>query len=379
MIRVVQKTLRGRSSHLGRVCFFSTPTDGGDDQDKDKAKGKDAMKDYINRAKSGSTSQGIWGQLNAELGSLDPQPEATSRMSDNNSNSGDSDSRPRGEVKKVGVGAGRTVNNRVVRKQGKGAVNAAAGRGAGGGGGGVKTGADSDDEGGSFKSKRGKNKGDGKNDYEDRMDSYEEQDEQIPPEIQNQLMDHEFFLKLFREGELPRDTSHHTEFDPIDQLLYCAWIESFKSPTHSFKTILDTNERRRVQIKKARSMHDLLHYTQPRIFGAPKGSVAYEIAEDAWSVLHQNNYWTERQKVELVNGIASMGHQIWTEAEEMCKTTNYEDVDLIFQRGFKKGNEYLEREKEAAALAGLTKKDVNEFVQEETNWEEEAVEDEDQL
>jgi hypothetical protein len=54
-------------------------------------------------------------------------------------------------------------------------------------------------------------------------------------------------------------------------------------------------------------------------------------------------------------------------------------VDLIFQPGFRKGNEYLEEEIRLASLVVVPEVEDTRFVQSGTDWNVEAVVDEDQL
>jgi len=94
-------------------------------------------------------------------------------------------------------------------------------------------------------------------------------------------------------------------------------------------------------------------------------------------VIHQNFYYSDPEKYQMVEGIATLHRKMLREiAKEESKAGG---VDLIFQPQFRKGAMYEAEEERLKALTNIAPKEDKTYQQAETDWTVQAVLDEDQL
>lgn len=231
-----------------------------------------------------------------------------------------------------------------------------------------------DTDGGGVNRQGGRNRRRGKDDdftqnKDFSFDSAREED--VPPEIKAQLLDHEFFMDLAHRGKIPHNLNTDG-MDPVEEMLALSFFESMKTKSNTYETVMD-GEFKKTKLPKARNMRDLMYAMQPKINSAERGTEAYNIAEEAWGVINKNIYFTEAQKYQLTEGIARMSNRFMTEVA----TGQDREFDLVLQPQFKKGPAYMEEERRIALMQDS---DVDElYVQDDTDWGIDAVEDEDQL
>jgi len=134
-------------------------------------------------------------------------------------------------------------------------------------------------------------------------------------------------------------------------------------------------KRARVVLPQPRNISYLQMAMQPNITSAKVCTPGYALGEEAWGVIQKNYYYSPEQQHLLCNGIAHMANKI----EAYCEKNKDMKPEMIFQYGFKKGLSGIEEEDRLKALAGLVTVVDDEYLQEDTDWDVEAVEDEDQL
>lgn len=338
------------------ACFVSrhfSSTDGLDKDPLDRGEqAKGAMKKFLNQKKTEGANSGLFAQLRSTVA----PPTSNDTVSETSSEPSSQD----GLSARPSAPRPRAMNKRFPAKKSPGGTFGGAGDG---------DGAESTFMG----NRNGRNRRRGKDDDIEPKDvmGSSSADDKVPDQIASQLLDHKYFEDLAARGRLPHilDTS---SMDPIDELLAMTWLESFKSKSHTFQAVLD-EDMHRVQLPSPRSMHDIMWAMQPKINSAEKGTEAYEIAEKAWGVISKNIYFTPEQQYALTEGIARTSNRMIMNAMH-CQDKEF---DLILHPEFKRGADYIEEERR---LMMLRDEPIDElYEQEDTDWEVDAVEDEDQL
>lgn len=205
---------------------------------------------------------------------------------------------------------------------------------------------------------------DGDNDR--RENSYDK----IPPTIQPLLFDHEFFAQKAAAGNAVDDS----KMDPLDALMADAFMDSFKSGNGTYQTYLQSSKSSRVVIPKPRSSVQLQYSMLPPVTCQPN-TPAYALAESAWGVIQKNFYYNDRQRLQMVSGIAA--NMVGLQA--VLDKTDVSTVDMVFDPTFRKGIPGIERENRERMLSQVVVRDDDGLEKGETDWGVNAVEDEDQL
>jgi hypothetical protein len=360
-----------------RLISRSLSTTGGDDQFSNRAEvAKGAMKDWIAQKRE-DAGTGFFAKISKEI--APPEAPASQQSNDNRprqpfSESTQDNRAPAGQRVPPGLSGppGRAMNKRLPSKR-------PSDNGPGGGYQGASSSANQDDgdtpswtPGGRGRNKRG---GGGKDDdiMQNRDSDFSfdsSKEEAVPPEILSQLLDHEYFVHLAANGGIPKINTEG--MDPIEEFLAIAFHESFKTKSHTYETVLDGGFKK-VVLPKARNMRDLMYAMQPKINSAKKGSEAYLIAEKAWGVINKNIYFSDKQKYQLTEGIARLSSRLLREVAE----NQDREYDLVLQPQFKKGPAYMEEQRRIALMMNEPYDEL--YEQEDTDWDIDAVVDEDQL
>ena len=100
-----------------------------------------------------------------------------------------------------------------------------------------------------------------------------------------------------------------------------------------------------------------------------------------YQVIQKNYYYSDADKYQMAESIASfqnklLAHHARRTAEETAKKSG---PDLIFRPDFRKGRAYMEVEQRLKLIEDQKVVEDLTFVQGETNWDVQAVIDEDQL
>lgn len=100
-------------------------------------------------------------------------------------------------------------------------------------------------------------------------------------------------------------------------------------------------------------------------------------------VINKNYYFNDEEKYRLTNEIAALAerYEQYTAKQEGSGKEGGQplELDAIFTSTFRAGLPGIEEEMRLKALEDDQPRDANEFVQAETDWGVEAVEDEDSL
>jgi hypothetical protein len=96
-------------------------------------------------------------------------------------------------------------------------------------------------------------------------------------------------------------------------------------------------------------------------------------------VIHQNYYLADSDKYRLCDEIAAMTARYHQYIQSNDSDGKAIENDGLFLRSFRKGLPGMEEEHRLKALADINPNTAGQYVQSETNWDVEAVEDEDQL
>ena len=90
-------------------------------------------------------------------------------------------------------------------------------------------------------------------------------------------------------------------------------------------------------------------------------------------------FYSDKDKYKFLETIAKLYNKVEAQYEE--QTNKEQEIDLIFRTDFRKGRPFFEEELRLKALSGegFTEQVVDEYAQEDTDWDVQAVEDEDQL
>lgn len=103
----------------------------------------------------------------------------------------------------------------------------------------------------------------------------------IPPGIKAILLDTEYFEEYVKTGSAKINMR---DMDPIDRLLATSFIESFKTKSNKYTTLLENSSFARTVLPKSRSMEYINNSLQPNIKSVPSSTVGYELASEAWGV-----------------------------------------------------------------------------------------------
>ena len=225
------------------------------------------------------------------------------------------------------------------------------------------------------------------------IDEYEENLENVPPQLVAALGAADYFKELVRSGK-QFDT---LEMDAVDDFLAHVFQESAKTEKGSMRVVLDNPRIERVILPKARSILALIDAMQCKVRVAEMGSEAHVVAQEAWTTLSKNYYYSDDEKDRFLQGIAMYANKLINEADAMrdAPYTNSsvvpgsgavvpgfekkekkhkEEIDIIFKVGWKKGIQGIEEEWRNRGVEMPV-----DYDQEETDWNQEAVIDEDQL
>jgi len=222
-----------------------------------------------------------------------------------------------------------------------------------------------------------------------KEDDYSDKD--IPPEIQSQLLDHEYLRDQIKLGKVFNDK----DFDPIDKYFANVFLEALKNDRGEHIDVMESKTKRRVRLPQKRSMSQLVQSTQPNFFPSHLNPHSLELGKNAWTAISNNIYFSDVDKRYICSEIAKQSHAIFVEADRIMveyenrprdrvigegEIDEYEiPFDLVFQPGFRKGYEGLEEERMKEALETGEEYVPTEYGNDNTNWEVEAVEDEDDL
>lgn len=99
--------------------------------------------------------------------------------------------------------------------------------------------------------------------------------------------------------------------------------------------------------------------------------------------MHKNIYYSDTQKQSVVDLIGTKTNEVYDYINQGPMSNTWENpsqaYDPVFRYGFRKGIEVIEEEEQEAAIRETHKQSTKRFVQAETDWEQEAVDDEDAL
>ena len=200
-------------------------------------------------------------------------------------------------------------------------------------------------------------------------------------------------------------------FDGIDAFFADVFLESMKTPDARVRAVVEAPGLRRLQLPKARPVHQLVASTRPRITTVKvrvsvvwcvgqllvfhvvscvrrrlcprpqqEGTEGHALGAQAWQQVARNHFMSEKDQAWVCNLIAAR-HERMALALEAEKDV---EVDLIFQKDFRKGYLGIEDEKrrllisqneEAMRSGGYSLGDDSDV----TEWDVEAVVDEDEL
>ena len=213
-------------------------------------------------------------------------------------------------------------------------------------------------------------------------------DEYIPPQIEAMFSDQATMEKRFRSGF----SIDKSRMDEVDAFLAQFYEMSSKAPSGTAVVAYDTNARRRTQLPKARSLHQLLQHLKPNIDSvdpnaSPAAKIGHNLGEQVWDVLSDNLYYSDADKRYMANLAAHLGTRHLAAADKIAAAAAlrvtaqggdlYNGLEMIFTEEFKKGKTGMDEEKRRRAAANFIVPD--DYKQGETNWTQKAVIDEDQL
>ncbi len=209
----------------------------------------------------------------------------------------------------------------------------------------------------------------------------------IPEAIQALLYDHEFFKANAMKGK----SLNTRDMDGIDAWFAGSFIESGKTQASEYRTVIEDTSRNRTQLPRARGADELFHsmYEQINAFDpAMNAELGGDFAANLNETLQRNVYYSEEEKQYMMAMASSLSVKHMKEAlsltaqaaEAAAKNPEnmYEGVDMVFSPKFRKGPAGIEAEKRFKAAADMVENTVD-YEQEDTNWDEQAVVDEDEL
>lgn len=195
----------------------------------------------------------------------------------------------------------------------------------------------------------------------------------MPPAVKAMLSD-EAFQEAVEKG-YSIDTRG---LDGIDAFFADVYLASLKTPDARVRTVVASSGWQRTQLPKARPVHQLIASTRPMITGAKEGSEGYNLASQAWQAVSRNYYVSEPDKAFMCDQIAMKRENIQLALEGTG------EVDLIFQPNFRKGFMGIEDEKRRLMISqneeAMRSSGYNfDNAEDSTEWDVEAVVDEDEL
>ena len=192
--------------------------------------------------------------------------------------------------------------------------------------------------------------------------------ETVPPNVMLQLFDVEA-LQHKIEDKMGIDLE---ELDEGDRMLANIVMECLKNEDGVYREVLTSKDLfDNLRIPVARPARSLLMSTIPDINEDPD-SIGYKLGSTAWQALSKNYYYTEAECKYMSQSIARITNKILARAEEDFET------DLIFHNDFRKGLAGIEHEERKLELLN-DQQVVEVFEQGETDWDQDAVVDEDDL
>jgi hypothetical protein len=209
----------------------------------------------------------------------------------------------------------------------------------------------------------------------------------IPEAIQALLYDHDFFKANALKGK----AINTRDMDGIDTFLAQAFTESSKTERSELREVIEDDSRRRTQLPRPRATTDLFQvmYDQIGNFDTTANeSLGGDFAAHTNEALQRNVYYSDDEKRYMMDMASSMAVKHLKDAEAISQQaatdaagnpeSMYEGYDMIFSPKFRRGLPGIEAEKRyKAALVSLGEK--VDYSQAETNWEQDAVLDEDDL
>ena len=214
--------------------------------------------------------------------------------------------------------------------------------------------------------KRDNNKGN------DRMSSSDDIDDASLNEL-----DH--FSDLIKRGY----TFDQSEYDPADKFLADLFLNSFKTNDHIVHEIHANSSLKRARIPQSRSMVEIINATLPNITSVKdENTEAYKLGLQSWNAISKNHYFSEFQQRDVANRIAKMTEQVHIKALLMEEAYNRgeEELDVDLDPNYQKIPISFAYEDSINKYHCEDEDDeVVEVKSDETNWDVEAVIDEDQL
>jgi hypothetical protein len=196
----------------------------------------------------------------------------------------------------------------------------------------------------------------------------------IPPVVLAMLSD-----EALTEAAKSGNSIDTRGMDPVDAFFAELYLESLKTEDNSVRSVIESPKFRRAQLPKPRSIHQLMASLHPAITSVAEGTDGHKLSSQAWQVISRNYYVNEADKVSMCNEIARLTEMITKESLKI----HDDKMDMIFRDDFKKGYLGIEEEKRRLLMsqneeALRAAEDFGDYG-DETNWEVEAVVDEDEL
>lgn len=197
-----------------------------------------------------------------------------------------------------------------------------------------------------------------------------DENEEITPFVMSQL----FNLEPFQEAAAAGQELDTEDDDAIEDLLATAFMESLKSPTHSFHVFID-KDHAKVHLPRPRSSAQLWAALQPNIL-APRDSEGYANAKQTWTLLGRNPYYNDREKRSMTNMMATLTNNFNTWAAKV----DGDAIDITMGTEFQPGLNYLiQKEEELANQQPVRAEDSYETAVTDWSSARAVVVDEDQL
>ena len=227
---------------------------------------------------------------------------------------------------------------------------------------------DNYDEGGGSTFTRSKSRRSNRDEQDDSNDNYNPNTvETVPPNVMLQLFDVEA-LQHKIEDRMGIDLEG---LDKGDQFLAHVLTQCLKNEDGIYREVITSREMYdNLRIPVARPARSLLMAATPDINEDPD-SIGYKLGSTAWQTLSQNYYYSEADCKYMSQKVARITNKIIAMAEEDFET------DLVLDQGFRKGLPGIEYEERKLEL--LSEQPDEELEQGETDWDQNAVVDEDDL
>lgn len=128
--------------------------------------------------------------------------------------------------------------------------------------------------------------------------------------------------------------------DDMDVLIREAFWGSLKTEDGVYRVFAPNPLVRSVRVPKSRTLSQLQHSLEPKITGDPT-SAGFKIGLQGWNIISRNFYYSDRQKVEMANGLASKMNRL----EQLVKNTEKGKIDVVFSDGFRRGLPYVRQKR----------------------------------